>query len=157
MKESYHISRLNLGERVTLRAKIPETAGPKECKSTPRVCFAPTIEQAVYSQVGKKKCTISNALMEYLEKPRADMVINPAIYATRKRLFKPEVVADLAITGELWSKVDIVVERKGFIDLRATMLSNRLVYTQNVVSNLTFAEYCFWLAGQRADVRLLKE
>jgi hypothetical protein len=48
----YHVTDENYGAEVLWYPRIPVSAGPRENKTIPRICFAPTLEQCIASSQG---------------------------------------------------------------------------------------------------------
>lgn len=132
-KRYFHISSLDLGSSVILIAKVPPSAGAKECKITKRVCFAPSIRQAVIGVIScGEKTNIKYVAYNFCHRPlekvdnyndySPDLILpqnsnnfitNPTIYVTEDKLSTPEKEgSDFHITGEMWSLTDIYICRK---------------------------------------------
>ena len=81
-----------------LEPYIPQSAGPTEDMTTPRVCLAPSVEQCFTS--------IGFSLGPHLRKP----VIVAEFDLSESQIYTPteEQVPDVALTGEVWSLARII-------------------------------------------------
>ena len=137
-KRMYHISQIDLGDSVVLKAKVPSSISRDECRSTLRVCFAPTLRDCVYAQVGCRSRSIEYPIYHYVRMKQRDIIhTNPSIYATYRKLHKPPNVSDFSITGEMWSLEDIHVKRVGYLDLEYMLLHGKIRCTKNSTSNIS--------------------
>jgi len=131
----YHISKVDLGETIVLKAKMPASAHQEHGK--PRVCFAPTLWQCVHSIVGQKPpISYHDVIADFLWEIRASKTrpqthtANPAVYVTHKRLTPATSgVSDFDYTNEHWSLSDIEVQRFGYLDLEAMLFRRTLTLT----------------------------
>ncbi|WYW00848.1 hypothetical protein Aura_00169 [Pseudomonas phage vB_PpuM-Aura] len=155
MPRFYHVSVKDLGKHVILKAKVPIGRNRDECAETLRVCFAPTVWQCLAARIGVGD--IASVVHEaWYHTSRSDRALgkitNPVVYFTDKKLFKPKAVSDFAKTKEHWSKVDIEVERTGFVDIKTLMATGRIEITNRRQSIVTASFYLGWRAGlERAN------
>ncbi|WYW01801.1 hypothetical protein Voja6_00169 [Pseudomonas phage vB_PpuM-Voja-6] len=150
MPRFYHVSEKDIGKHVTLKAKVPSGRNHDECAETLRVCFSPTVWQCLGARIGA--ADIGSVVREAVYQTRkADRKLgkinNPAVYFTDKKLFKPKAVSDFAKTKEHWSKVDIEVERAGFVDIKTLMTTGRIEITNRRQSSVKEDFYAGWSQG----------
>lgn len=97
----FHVSKRDLGEKVILTPSIPRDTAKGEDRVTPRVCFAPTVEQCVIGIVGygiSQDITFLGAFSIL-----ANSQWCPTVYKTEEVLFEPDWVSDFHITHEEWA------------------------------------------------------
>lgn len=118
----YHVSDADLGPKVCLQARIPESRASGECAETDRVCFAPTVHQCLMAKAGLDYPF--GGMIDLLDLIGFTKVGRPfelpTVYGTRTtKLVTPtkRQVPDAHKTGELWALKDIQVTRLGYIDV----------------------------------------
>lgn len=156
-KPHYHVSVIDLGREVTLTAKVPESAGPEECQTTKRVCFAPTLWQCLVSSQGT-----SYPILDVVETQRTkrygwiktkdqETIPNPAVYVTHAKLKRPpQSASDFAKTDERWSVGDTWVERVGYVDLNKLIREGRVRLTNRRATKIHPKVLEGWIMGVRA-------
>lgn len=110
----FHVARRDLGPSLVLEPRIPINASKTECQKTPRVCFAPTVEQCVIGIVGyaiRRDITYLGAFLEL-----ANSQWCPTVYYTHDDLYCPDPTSDFLITEEHWALDPVSVERIGYIN-----------------------------------------
>lgn len=142
----YHVSAKDLGAKVVLTAKVPETAGNEECRKTARVCFAPSVWQCLMGVTGI--CDHFAIIAELVSTHRRDRTA-PVVYRTSRKLFIPKQVSDYADTHEVWSLEDIEVTRHGYVDLAYLLKHGVVRTTKNPTYNVDEAFYEGFRAAQR--------
>lgn len=151
----YHISDKYLGINPTLQPRIPESIGPTECKKTKRVCFAPSIQQAMNSKVGVPKGTLVDVLVYYVAQTE---VKNPVVYKTRQALMKPDSkISDYRKTEEVWSLDEITVTLVGYLDLKKLFKTGEWKITNRKNSKFSQDWLDGWKACRWAKHRLIIE
>lgn len=155
-KVYYHISRKDLGENPTLKAKIPESAIASMEGTENRVCFCPDIIGCLLSIAAYSTATMMDAVLELIINMslKDDTVNNPTIYSTDEKLIKPPQISDFKLTKEMWSLKDISVQRIGYINVRDCLFNNNaLIITSKRTSKLTEQELTIlkmmWLRNKK--------
>lgn len=103
----YHVSVYYLGKKVTLTPRVPSTVMPNEDNETPRVCFAPSVEQCLLGIHGVATIdkTYTNKVGWFLY--HTDEILEPA--GSR--------VPDYHRSKEHWSLTSIEVKFVGVVCL----------------------------------------
>lgn len=151
-QKMYHVSRIDLGARVTLMPRVPENAGLEECKVTQRVCFSPSLWQCLVGMVGTSRVSaiITDLFAEHLLSG-----LNPAIYMTQKKLHEPARVLDYGVTGEMWSVDPIQVTRVGYLDFRRIVESGQAFTTREQRHGISADYFQGWIAGNHIGLRAM--
>lgn len=141
----YHISFKFLGTRTRLTAKTPSRMFSEE-DSCPRVCFSPSILQAVYGKSGLS--SLENSFVDFC----TNLVYlksyeNPSVYVVEGKFATPSYpLNDISITEEVVSYEDTDVTFLGFLDMKY-LRRGKIKVTSHRLHNL----------GRRNLIKIFKE
>ena len=157
-RKMYHISKVDLGEYVTLEPRLPDSADGNSEGNKLRVCFSPSVAQCLHSLHSGKDCTEADVLEEFIPGAWKPRITNPAVYVTQRVLVKPPSVSDFELTGEHWSLRPINVKRIGYVDIRGFMLQDRKLkcvpISQACYSKFSLAEFKIFTFVKRSRLVL---
>ena len=143
----FHVSRLDLGETVTMEAKLPSTCILDKEGDIPRICVSPIIHhclRAASSSVSnftvndvleqiKVETVFGETCEEYVE--RVPYIRGQSVYYTDERPFIPPASIDFRKNKEHWFLKDTEFKRAGYIDLDH-LVNQRKVRVINDVSEI---------------------
>ena len=143
----FHISRFDLGETVTMEAKLPWSCILDKEGNIPRICVSPIIHHCLRAvSSGVSNFTVNDALdhakvetvfgepiEEYVE--RVPYIRGQSVYYTDERPFIPPASVDFRKNKEHWFLKDTEFKRAGYIDLDH-LVNQRKVRVINDVSEI---------------------
>lgn len=144
----FHVSKHDLGDRVTLEAKLPSLCNLEKEGDIPRICVSPLVHhclRAVSSGVNSFKLSDAfdhakldtihgESLQDYIE--RVPYIRGQSVYCTVERPFVPPAVVDFRKNKEHWFLKDTEFKRIGYIDLEH-LYKNRKVRVINEISEVS--------------------
>ena len=143
----FHVSRLDLGETVTMEAKLPWLCNLDTEGDIPRICVSPIIHhclRAVSSCVSdftvndalehaKIETIFGESIEEYVE--RVPYIRGQSVYYTDEKPFIPPATIDLRKNKEHWFLKNTEFKRAGYIDLDH-LVNQRKVRVINDISEI---------------------
>lgn len=135
MTQYFHISKKDLGDKVVLKPKIPESALPSKEGNIPRICVCPKIYNCIEAIVSVRRPTVGDFIQELskdvnpfelFESNKLITYFSPSIYVSDEIPFLPPAASDYRRTKEHWYLKRTPFKRCGYLDLNMLLTTGKL-------------------------------